>query len=52
MWEPRRLRTLRASTACYEDSFKSTVLWDVKLCSLEDVEVSEEYTAYIFRVEE
>jgi hypothetical protein len=21
MWEPRRLRTLRASTACYRDSF-------------------------------
>jgi hypothetical protein len=26
MWEPRRLTTLRASTACYRDSFTFTLI--------------------------
>jgi hypothetical protein len=41
MWEPRPLTTLRASTACYRDSFtfyvfiraKSSIFCDITLCS-------------------
>jgi hypothetical protein len=29
MWEPRRLTTLWASTACYRDSFTFTLIWDL-----------------------
>jgi hypothetical protein len=32
MWEPRRLTTLRASTACYRDSFNFTFTF-FNLCS-------------------
>jgi hypothetical protein len=40
MWEPQRLTTLWASTACYKDSFtfttavvmKSSNFWDIMLC--------------------
>lgn len=31
---------------------KLSVLWDMTQCSLVDVHVSEEHTAYIFRVKE
>jgi hypothetical protein len=34
MWEPRRLTTLWASTACYRDSFTFTCKWKQSIFAL------------------